>query len=146
MIYDKQGDFGKTEAEMKEVIRLNPNHADALNYLGYSFADRGIRLQEALEMIRKAMDLKPNMGYITDSLGWAYYKLGEYEKAAAELEKAGRLTPEDPTITEHLADTYLKLGRTGKALESYERALRLDPKPDQAERLRGKIKDLQPRQ
>ena len=106
---------------MKEVLRLKPDSADALNYLGYSYAERGIHLQEALEMIQKAMSLKPNMGYITDSLGWVYYQLGEYEKAVTELEKANQLTPDDPTITEHLADGYFKLNRFEKALSSMKR-------------------------
>jgi tetratricopeptide (TPR) repeat protein len=141
-LYDKMGDFGKMDVEMREVLRLNPNHADALNYLGYSYSDRGIHLEEALKLIQKAMELRPNMGYITDSLGWIYYKLGDYERAVIELEKANQLTPDDSTITEHLADGYLKLSRVEKAVEFYERALRLDPKPDQKERLQKKIKEL----
>jgi tetratricopeptide (TPR) repeat protein len=141
-LYDKMGEFDKMATEMKEVIRVDPNHADALNYLGYSYSERGILLEEALKLIQKAMELKPNMGYITDSLGWIYYKLGDYEKAVIELEKANQLTPDDSTISEHLADGYLKLSRIEKAVEFYERALRLEPKPDQKERLNNKLKDL----
>jgi tetratricopeptide (TPR) repeat protein len=141
-LYDKMGDYDKMVAEMKEVLRLNPDYADALNYLGYSYSDRGIHLEEALKLIQKAMELKPNMGYITDSLGWIYYKLGDYERAVIELEKANQLTPDDSTITEHLADGYLKLSRVEKAIEFYEKALRLDPKPDQKERLQKKIREL----
>ena len=140
-IYDKMGDFEKMVVQMKEVLRLDPDHADALNYLGYSYADRGIHLEEALTLVQKAMTLKPNMGYITDSLGWVYFKLGDYEKAAGELEKANQLTPDDPTITEHLADSYYKMHRIEKAIEFYEKALKLDPKPDQIERLKTKIKE-----
>jgi len=140
-LYDKMGEFEKMVTQMKEVLRLEPDHADALNYLGYSYADRGIRFEEALQMIQKAMSLKPNMGYITDSLGWLYFKLGQYEKAAVELEKANQLTPDDPVITEHLADSYFKLHRIEKAIELYEKALKLDPKPDQIERLKSKIKE-----
>jgi tetratricopeptide (TPR) repeat protein len=99
-------------------------------------------LEEALKLIQKAIELKPDMGYITDSLGWVYYKLGDYERAVNELEKANQLTPDDSTITEHLADGYLKLSRTEKAIEFYEKALSLDPKPDQKERLQKKIKGL----
>ncbi len=130
-------------AEMKEVLRLNPDYADALNYLGYSYADRGIQLEEALELVQKAMALKPRMGYITDSLGWVYFKLGDYERAVTELEKANELTPDDPFITEHLADSYFKLSRIEKAVELYKKALKLDPKSDQTERLKDKIKKLQ---
>ena len=136
------GEFDKMVTQMKEVLRLNPDHADALNYLGYSYADRGIHLEEALRLIQKAMTLKPNMGYITDSLGWVYFKLGDYERAVSELEKANQLTPDDSTITEHLADSYIKLNRIEKAIEFYEKALKLDPKPDQEERLKNKIKEL----
>jgi len=128
--------------QMKEVLRLNPNHADALNYLGYSYSERGIHLDEALKLIEKAMTLKPNMGYITDSLGWVYYKLGDYQRAVTELQKANLLTPDDSTISEHLADSYLKLNRIEKAAEFYEKALKLEPKPDQKERLEKKIKEL----
>jgi tetratricopeptide (TPR) repeat protein len=140
-IYDKLGYLEKMVAHMKEILRLSPDHADALNYLGYSYADRGIQLEEALELIQKAMALKPNMGYITDSLGWLYFKLGDYERARIELEKANQLTPDDPTITEHLADSYYKMHRIEKAIEFYEKALKLDPKPDQIERLKTKIKE-----
>jgi tetratricopeptide (TPR) repeat protein len=135
-------DFDKMAIEMKEVLRLNPNHADALNYLGYSYSERGIHLDEALKLIQKAITLKPNMGYITDSLGWVYYKLGDYEKAVAELERASQLTPDDSTISEHLADGYAKLNRIEKATYFYEKALKLEPKPDQKERLEKKIKEL----
>ena len=141
-LYDKLGNFEKMVAEMKEVLRLNPNYADALNYLGYSYADRGIHLDEALELVQKAMALKPRMGYITDSLGWVYFKLGDYERAVTELEKANELTPDDPFITEHLADGYFKLNRIEKAVELYKKALKLEPKPDQTERLNKKIKEL----
>jgi len=145
-IYDKLGDFDKTVIQMKEVLRLNPNHADALNYLGYSYADRGIHLEEALQLIQKAMALKPNMGYITDSLGWVYFKLGDYEKAMIELEKANQLTPDDPIITEHLADGYSRLKKIERAIEFYEKAQKLDPKPDQVERLKNKIRELKEKQ
>jgi tetratricopeptide (TPR) repeat protein len=141
-LYDKLGDFDKMVAQMKEALRLNPDSADALNYLGYSYADRGIHLEEALLLIQNAMTLKPNTGYITDSLGWVYFKLGDYSRAVIELEKANLLTPGDPVITEHLADGYFKLNRIEKAMEFYEKALKLDPKPEQLERLKNKIREL----
>jgi tetratricopeptide (TPR) repeat protein len=141
-VYDKMGDYDRMVVQMKEVLRINPDYADALNYLGYSYAEKGVHLQEALQMVQRAMTLRPNMGYITDSLGWVYFKLGDYERAVTELEKASQLTPEDSTITEHLADSHAKLNRLDKALELYERALTLDPKPDQADRLKNKIKEL----
>lgn len=127
---------------MREVISLNPEHANALNYLGYTFADKGIHLDEALELVQKALKLKPDSGYITDSLGWVYYKKGEYVRAVTELEKAIELTPDDPIITEHLGDSYLKVNLLKKALKFYERALQLKPKEDQLNRLRKKIKAI----
>jgi tetratricopeptide (TPR) repeat protein len=145
-IYDKLGDFDNMVAQMKEVLRLDPDHADTLNYLGYSYADRGIHLEEALQLIQKAMTLKPNTGYITDSLGWVYFKLGNYEKAVIELEKANQLIPDDPIVTEHLADSYLKLNRIEKAIEFYRKAQKLDPKSDQMERLKNKIDELKDKQ
>src|SRR4030067_1783618 len=93
-------------------------------------------------MIQKAMALKPHMGYITDSLGWAYFKLGAYARAVEELEKENQLTPNDPVVTEHLGDGYSKLSRMDKARELYEKALTLNPKPDQMERLKKKIEEL----
>ena len=82
-----------------------------LNYLGYSWVDQGMNLDEGIEMIRKAVELRPNDGYIVDSLGWAHYRLGEYEEAVTELERAVSLRPEDPVIHDHLGDAYWKTGR-----------------------------------
>jgi tetratricopeptide (TPR) repeat protein len=145
-LYDKMGDFEKMVSGMREVLRLDPNHADALNYLGYSYTEKEMHLEEALRMIQKAMTLRPNMGYIMDSLGWAYFKLGDYARAVEELEKANQLTPNDPVITEHLADGYSKLSRTDKAKDLYQKALTLNPKPDQMERLKKKIEELKEKQ
>jgi tetratricopeptide (TPR) repeat protein len=142
IIYDKLGKFEEMVRRMREVISLNPEYANALNYLGYSFADKGIHLDEALELVQKALKLKPDSGYITDSLGWVYYKKGEYKRAITQLEKAIELTPDDPIITEHLGDGYLKVNLPKKALELYERALQLKPKEDQLNRLRKKIKEI----
>jgi tetratricopeptide (TPR) repeat protein len=142
ILYDKLGKFEEMVRRMREVISLNPEHADALNYLGYTFADKGLHLDEALELVQKALKLKPESGYITDSLGWVYYRKGEYEKAIRELERAIELTPDDPIIREHLGDGYLKVNLVEKALELYEKALQLKPKEDQLNRLRKKIKEI----
>ncbi len=142
VIFDKMDKFEEMVGRMREVITLNPEHADALNYLGYTFADKGIHLDEALELVQKALKLKPDSGYITDSLGWVYYRKGEYEKAVTELEKAMELAPDDPLITEHLGDSYFKVNLVKKALELYERALQLNPKEDQLNRLKKKIEKI----
>jgi tetratricopeptide (TPR) repeat protein len=84
----------------------------------------GINLDEAEQLIRKALDQKPNDGYITDSLAWVYFKRGQYEKALPLLEKAVSLVPDDPIILEHLGDVYNKLGLTEKALQSYQRSIK----------------------
>jgi Flp pilus assembly protein TadD len=131
---------------MKSVIRKNPDHAEALNYLGYTYADRNVNLDEALELIQRALELKPESGYIVDSLGWVYYQKGDYERAIKELERAVAMTPDDPVINEHLGDGYLKLNKKAKALEAYKRALQLDPKVDQSKKLKEKIKALETEQ
>ena len=82
-----------------------------LNYLGYSWVDMGMNLDEAMGMIRKAVELRPNDGFIVDSLGWAHYRLGEYDEAVTELERAIGLKPDDPVINDHLGDAYWKAGR-----------------------------------
>lgn len=123
VVYDK---WGKKEAsidEMKKVIAINPLDAHALNYLGYTYLDLDRNLDEAEKLIRKAMELEPEDGYITDSLGWLYYKQGKFEKALELLTRAIELVKDDPIILEHLGDTNLKLGDPQKALEFYRRAL-----------------------
>ena len=82
-----------------------------LNYLGYSWIDQGINLDEGMRMIRRAVEQRPDDGYIVDSLGWAYYRLGNYEEAVKHLERAVELKPDDPTINDHLGDGYWKVGR-----------------------------------
>ena len=140
VIYDKWGKKDRSIAEMKKVIRINPDHAQALNYLGYTYLEMDINLQEAEQLIRRAVALAPKDGYITDSLGWLYYKKGQYEEAVDILEKAVSLVPDDPIILEHLGDAYLKLNNREKALEYYKRSLSVTREP--ASGLKKKIQDL----
>ncbi len=123
VIHDKQGNIDAAIEQMKKVITLNPDHADALNYLGYTYADRGIHLDEAEQLIRKALTLEPDNGYIIDSMGWLYYQKGMYSEAAVYLERAVTLVPDDPIILEHMGDVYRQLNQRDKALEYYEKAL-----------------------
>lgn len=125
MIYDKQGLFEDMARSMREVIKLNPENANALNYLGYSYADRGMNLDEAVVLLRKALALKPGDGFITDSLGWAYYQKGDLDQALALIQKAYATVPGEPTITEHLGDVLLKKGDRAKALKYYRDAAAL---------------------
>jgi Flp pilus assembly protein TadD len=101
----------EAEADFRQALELSPDQPLVLNYLGYSLVDMGRSLDEAMGMIRKAVELRPNDGYIVDSLGWAHYRLGEYDKAVEELERAVSLRADDPVINDHLGDAYWKAGR-----------------------------------
>jgi tetratricopeptide (TPR) repeat protein len=125
---------------MEMVIKINPKHADALNYIGYTYADKGIYLDRALDLIERAIKYKPNSGHIIDSLGWVYFRKGQYDKALEELKKALELVPEDPTINEHLGDVYFKKKDYGNALKIYKKTLSL--KNANQERLNRKIKEV----
>jgi tetratricopeptide (TPR) repeat protein len=140
VVYDKLQRKEDSITAMRRVIEINPEHANALNYLGYTFADLGVNLDEAEQLIRKALELKPEDGYITDSLGWVLYRKGLYEEALRYLVRASTLVPQDSIIMEHVGDAYLKAGRRDKALEYYQRALSLKDK--EREPLEQKIRDL----
>ena len=128
---------------MEMVIEIDPRHADALNYIGYTYADKGIYLDRALGLIERAIKYKPNSGYIVDSLGWVYFRKGQYDRALEELKRAITLCPEDPTINEHLGDVYFRKEDYGKALNSYKQALSLENADH--ERLKGKINEVMER-
>lgn len=142
VIHDKTGDKAASIQAMRRVIELEPDNANALNYLGYTLADMGKDLEEAEKLIRRALELKPDDGYITDSLGWVYYQQGRYEKALELLERAADLAPDDPVILEHLGDAYRKLGRKQEALEFYRRSLEQKEPPEDAAAIREKIRNL----
>jgi tetratricopeptide (TPR) repeat protein len=109
--HERTGEWPKAEADFKKALELSPDQPLVLNYLGYSWVDAGMNLDEAMDMIRKAVELRPNDGYIVDSLGWAHYRLGQYEEAVVELERAVSLRPDDPVINDHLGDAYWRAGR-----------------------------------
>ena len=111
-----------------------------LNYLGYSWVDMGMHLDKALDMIRKAVELRPQDGYIVDSLGWAYFKLGRYDEAVKELEKAIQLQPEDPTINDHLGDAYWRVGRKLEATYQWSQARDMKPDPEELATIEQKLK------
>jgi tetratricopeptide (TPR) repeat protein len=139
-ILDKSGDKQGGIVQMKKVLEIDPNHADALNYIGYSYADEGIKLDEALDLIQKALKIKPDSGFIIDSLGWVYYRKGLYDDALSSLQKAFSLKSDDPTIAEHLGDVYLKKNEYQHSLEMYQKALSL--KHEENEKLLDKIKEV----
>ena len=124
IIYDAQKKKKLMFQQMKKVIKLKPDHANALNYLGYSYADSGINLDEAEKLITQALKFKPNDGYITDSLGWVYYKKGQYKKASTWIKRALTKVPNDPIVLEHLGDIYKKLNDNISALKYYKKALK----------------------
>jgi tetratricopeptide (TPR) repeat protein len=123
VIYDKKQDRNESIAYIKKVLELDPENPDAQNFLGYTYAEQGVNLDEAERLIRAALLAKPNSGDIIDSLGWVYYKKGQPEKALVELERAHQLIPQDGTVTEHLADVYNRLKRYREALRLYRQAL-----------------------
>ena len=127
VLYEKSGRFEESILEMQRILDVEPDHAEALNFIGYGLADRGIRLDEAERLIRKALELKPENGYIIDSLGWVYFRKNRPDLAVSHLEKAHRILPEDPTIAEHLGDVYRALGKPREALRLYREALKGNP-------------------
>lgn len=119
--------FPEAEADLKRAVEIAPEEPVALNYLGYSWVERGVNLDAAFTMIEKAVSLRPQSGAIIDSLGWAHYQRGDYSQALPHLEKAASLEPGDPTVTEHLGDVYWRLGREVEARFQWARALELKP-------------------
>lgn len=128
---ERAGDFAGAEADMRAALLIRPDQAQILNYLGYSFIDRHQNLDEAMTMIEKAASLRPDDGYIQDSLGWGYYRLGRFEEAVAPMERAATQMSNDPLVNDHLGDVYWKVGRTREAEIQWQRALRLlEAEPD----------------
>lgn len=141
VVQDKSGQKHACIQSMKRAIELDPENANALNYLGYTYADLGENLDVAESLVSKALSLKPEDGFITDSLGWVYYKKGQFAEAVSVLEKAVELTQGDPVITEHLGDAYQKDNRLKEALETYKNA-KSKSKADVPD-LDAKIRDLE---
>jgi tetratricopeptide (TPR) repeat protein len=139
--YERAGLWDKAEADFRKSLELSPDQANVLNYLGYSMIDKRINLAEAMEMIRKAVELKPNDGYIVDSLGWAHYQMGEYEEAAKHLERAVELRPEDPIINDHLGDAYWRAGRRLEAKFQWQHARDNKPEPADLAKIEKKLKE-----
>ncbi|HUM06869.1 MAG TPA: tetratricopeptide repeat protein [Terriglobales bacterium] len=121
--FERQKRYADAETEFKKVITSDPQHAMALNYLGYMLADQNMKLDEALAYIKRAVDIDPTNGAYLDSLGWAYFRLGKYELAEENLTKAAQKINTDPTVHDHLGDLYQKLGKLKLAATHWERAL-----------------------
>ena len=112
---------------MYKAVEMDPSHASALNYIGYTYVENGIKLNEAEILITRALEVSPGSGHILDSLGWLYYIKGDMERAIAELERAFDKLPNDATVAEHLGDAYLKQSAKQKAVGVYEKAHQLAP-------------------
>jgi tetratricopeptide (TPR) repeat protein len=141
VVYDKWKKKDASIEQMKKVIEIDPMDAHALNYLGYTYLDLNRNMEEAEKLILRANEIKPDDGYIIDSLGWLYYKKGDVDKALEKLEKAVALVPYDPVILEHLGDVYLALGERQKAMEMFKRSLEHSKSEDNTD-LEAKIKEL----
>lgn len=137
---ERQKHWDKAEPDFRKALELYPNQPEVLNYLGYSLIDRDEKLDDALNMIRQAVILRPNDGFIIDSLGWAFYKLGRYNDAVEELEKAVTFQPADPTINDHLGDAYWQIGRKRDAVFQWTYALAFKPEEKEIPKLEKKLK------
>ena len=131
----------EAEKDFLEALKLSPEQPYVLNYLGYSWVDQGMNLKRAQEMIERAVQLRPDDGYIVDSLGWAMYRLGDFKSAAEHLERAVVLKPDDATINDHLGDAYWRVGRLQEARFQWRRALTLDPEKEMIPELERKLRD-----
>lgn len=136
-LLERLGRFDAGEAELREALRLEPANPVFLNYLGYSLADRGLALGEALSLVKRALEVDPWNGAYLDSLGWVLFKSGRFAEAREPLERAAREVPKDPVVLEHLGDVRLKLGETSAAIEAWGRALQ--SKPENPDGIRAKI-------
>ncbi len=149
MAYERSKQWPLAEADFKLALSLLPEdprtesdkaaRAHVLNYLAYSWVDMGMNIDESFVMLKRAVELQPRDGYIIDSLGWAYYKLGRYEEAVRELEKAVDIRPFDPVLNDHLGDAYWKVGRENEARFQWNHARDLKPEPEELEKILKKI-------
>lgn len=137
--HERSKQWAKAEPDFKKALELYPEQPLVLNYLGYSWVDQGINLEEGEKLLRRAVELRPDDGYIIDSLGWVHYRLGRYEEAVRELERAVDIRPGDPVINDHLGDAYWRVGRKLEAYFQWNHARDLNPEPEDLERILKKI-------
>ena len=131
----------KAEADLKQALKLFPDQPHVLNYLGYSWIDQGLNLDDGMRMIRRAVEQRPDDGYIVDSLGWAYFRLGNYDEAVKNLERAVELKPDDPTINDHLGDAYWQGRATLEAQFQWAHARDLKPEPEELVKIKQKLEN-----
>ncbi|WP_027581259.1 tetratricopeptide repeat protein [Bradyrhizobium sp. Ai1a-2] len=138
---ERSKQWTKAEADMRKALEMQPEQPHVLNYLGYSWIDQGMNLDEGMKMIKRAVEQRPDDGYIVDSLGWAYYRIGNYDEAVKQLERAIDLKPEDPTINDHLGDAYWRVGRTLEAKFQWAHARDLKPEAEELPKIEAKIEN-----
>ena len=142
--FERLKQWDKAEADFRKALAISPEEPSVLNYLGYSLIDMNMKLDEAIGMVKKAVELRPNDGYIVDSLGWAYFQLRDFEQAVTHLERAVDLKPGDAIISEHLGDAYWRVGRRLEARFQWQHAKDNKPLPDDLKRIDDKLKNGMP--
>jgi tetratricopeptide (TPR) repeat protein len=138
--YERSKQWPAAEADLKKALELYPDQPLVLNYLGYSWIDQGVNLDEGMSMIRRAVEQRPDDGYIVDSLGWANFRIGNYDEAVKDLERAVELKPDDATINDHLGDAYWRVGRVLEAHFQWSHAKDLKPEPEDLPKIEQKLK------
>lgn len=139
IVLERVKQWPKAEADMKKALELSPEQPYVLNYLGYSWIDQGVHLDEGMKMLKRATELRPDDGAITDSVGWAYYRLGKYDEAVTWLERASEQKGDDATVVEHLGDAYWHVGRFREARFEWRRALEQKPDKDRLPVIQDKL-------
>ena len=141
MVYDSLNRWPEAEDAIKKAQAMAPDRPEILNFLGYGWIDHGLHVQEGMDLVRRALQLEPKSGAIIDSLGWGYYKLGNYDEALGFIEQAVQMDPSDPEVNEHLGDVYKALGRNAEAGYEWSRVLSMKATQSQLAIVRKKIDD-----
>ncbi len=138
--YERVHKWPLAEADLQQALKLSPDEATVLNYLGYSWVDQNKNLKAGMQLIERAVKAKPDDGYIVDSLGWAHYRTGNFKEAAKWLERAVELRPEDPILNDHLGDAFWRVKREREAMFQWNQALTLKPEAEDADKIQKKLK------
>jgi len=141
MSLERAQKWREAEADFLAALELSPEQPYVLNYLAYTWVDRGEHLERGRAMLERAVELAPNDGHIVDSLGWALYRLGDFAGAVKQLERAVELEPADAVINDHLGDAYWRAGRRAEARFQWQRALSAKPEPEEAAKIEAKLRD-----
>jgi len=141
IVLEQSQQWQRAEADLLKALELRPDHPQVLNYLAYSWVDKGMNIEKARVMLEKAVELRPNDGFIRDSLGWALYRMGDMPKAVEHLERALQMQSDDWAINDHLGDAYWAVGRKYEAKFQWRHALSLKPDEDLIEKIKRKLED-----